>query len=118
VSIQTKNLQKASFKNEDLSNSGFSGSDLRGADFSGSNLRGADFTNARTGITSTTVILLFFGALTISLLSGYIAMLAGRTIQVMMASKDSNVKSRGNYSALVSFCFYHIFLPERREQCN
>ena len=106
-----KNLQKASFKNEDLSNTRFSGSDLRGADFSGSNLSGADFTNARTGITSMTVILLFFGALTVSLLSGYIAMLAGRTIQVMMASKDSNVRIAGIICAgiIILFIIYSYF---------
>jgi hypothetical protein len=106
-----KNLQKVSFKNEDLSNTRFSGSDLRGADFSGSNLSGADFTNARTGITSMTVILLFFGALTVSLLSGYIAMLAGRTIQVMMASKDSNVRIAGIICAgiIILFIIYSYF---------
>jgi uncharacterized protein YjbI with pentapeptide repeats len=88
-----KNLQKASFKNENLSNISFSGSDLRGADFSGSNLSGADLTNAKTGITSMTIILLFFGALAVSLLSGYIAMLAGRTVQIMLASDDSKVRA-------------------------
>ena len=106
-----KNLQRASFKNEDLSHARFSGSDLRGADFSGSNLSGADFTNARTGITSMTVILLFFGALTVSLLSGYIAMLAGRTIQVMMSSSDSKVRVAGIICAgiIVLFIIYSYF---------
>jgi pentapeptide repeat protein len=103
-----KDLQGASFKNEDLANINFSGSDLRGADFSGSNLSGADMTNARTGITSLTVILLFFGALAVSLLSGYIAMLAGRTIQIMMASTDTKVRAAGIIS-LVIILFFIIF---------
>ncbi len=87
-----KNLQRASFKNEDLSNISFSGSDLRGADFTGSNLSGADLANARTGLTSLTVVAIFIGALAVSLLSGYIAMLAGRTVQLMIASEDRNVR--------------------------
>jgi hypothetical protein len=100
-----KNLQKASFKNENLSNINFSGSDLRGADFSGSNLSGADLTNAKTGITSMTIILLFFGALAVSLLSGYIAMLAGRTVQIMLASDDSKVRAAGIICAVIVLFF-------------
>jgi hypothetical protein len=106
-----KNLQKASFKNEDLRNISFSGSDLRGADFTGSNLSGADLANARTGLTSMTVILLFIGALAVSLLSGYIAMLAGRTVQLMIASKDSNVRTAAIICAviIVVFILYSYF---------
>ena len=106
-----KNLQKATFKNEDLRNISFSGSDLRGADFTGSNLSGADLANARTGLTSMTVILLFIGALAVSLLSGYIAMLAGRTVQLMIASKDSNVRTAAIICAviIVVFILYSYF---------
>lgn len=106
-----KNLQKAAFKDEDLSNTSFSGSDLRGADFSGSNLSGADLTNVRTGITSMAVVLLFFGALAVSLLSGYIAMLAGRTVQIMMASEDSKVRAAGIICSviIVLFIIYSYF---------
>ena len=106
-----KNLQKATFKNEDLRNISFSGSDLRGADFTGSNLSGADLANARTGLTSMTVILLFIGALAVSLLSGYIAMLAGRTVQLMIASKDSNVRIAAIICAviIVVFILYSYF---------
>jgi len=100
-----KDLQKATFKNEDLSNISFSGSDLRGADFTGSNLSGADLTNARTGLTSLTVILIFIGALAVSLLSGYIAMLAGRTVQVMIASKDPNVRVAAIICAVIIVIF-------------
>ena len=100
-----KNLQNASFKNQDLSNTSFAGSDLRGADFTGSNLSGADLTNTRTGLTSLTVILIFIGALAVSLLSGYIAMLAGRTVQLMIASKDSNVRLAAIVCAVIVVLF-------------
>ena len=106
-----KNLQKASFKNEDLRNISFSGSDLRGADFSGSNLSGANLANARTGLTSMTVVLTFIGALAVSLLSGYIAMLAGRTVQLMIASEDVKVRIAAIICAviIVSFIIYCYF---------
>lgn len=100
-----KNLQKASFKNEDLSNTSFAGSDLRGADFTGSNLSGADLANARTGLTSLTIILIFIGALAVSLLSGYIAMLAGRTVQLMIASEDSKVRTAAILCAVIVLLF-------------
>jgi len=106
-----KNLQKASFKNENLSNTSFAGSDLRGADFTGSNLSGADLSNARTGLTSLTVILIFIGALVVSLLSGYVAMLAGRTVQLMIASKDYNVRIAAIICSviIVIFIIYSYF---------
>src|SRR5215510_1229055 len=81
-----KNLQEISFKDEDLSYADFSGSDLRGADFSGSNLSGADFKHVKTGITPANTVLIFFIALVVSLLSGYIAMLTGYTIREMLLS--------------------------------
>jgi uncharacterized protein YjbI with pentapeptide repeats len=75
-----KNLQKASFKNLDLVNAVFVNSDLRGADFSGADLTRADFTNTKTGITPVTTVLLFFIALIVSMVSGFVSMLAGQTI--------------------------------------
>ena len=90
-----KNLQKASFKDEDLSNVDFSGSDLRGADFSDSDLSGANFTNVRTGIIPLNLVIVFIVALGISLFSGYMAMLAGRTVQTMLASEDSKIRLAG-----------------------
>lgn len=100
-----KNLRRVSFKNEDLRNISFSGSDLRGADFTGSNLSGADLANARTGLTSLTVISIFIGALAVSLLSGYIAMLAGRTVQLMIASQDSKVRIAAILCSVIIVCF-------------
>lgn len=100
-----RNLQKASFKNENLANVNFSGSDLRGADFTGSNLTNANFTSVRTGITPLNLTWLFIGSLVISLLSGYIAMLAGRTVQLMLASKDPNIRFAGIATCALSLIF-------------
>ena len=100
-----KNLQKASFKNEDLSNSNFSGSDLRGADFSGANLTGADFTNSRTGIIPLNTIIILFAALLVSILSGYLAMLTGNTVQIMLASKDSKIRTAGIATIVIILLF-------------
>lgn len=80
--IVIKICKKKSFKNEDHSNADFSGSDLRGADFSGANCAGANFTNVKPGLTTGTAILIFFAALIVSILSGYFAMLTGRTIHL------------------------------------
>ncbi|KIC93033.1 hypothetical protein OI18_20020 [Flavihumibacter solisilvae] len=90
-----KNLQMQSLKNLDLSNASFEDSDLRGTDFSGSNLTGADFTHARTGMTPMTTAWIFLVALIVSALSGYIAMLAGHTMQEMLASPDVKVRVSG-----------------------
>src|ERR1044072_419943 len=100
-----KNLQKTSFRNEDLSNANFSGSDLRGADFRGTNLSGADLTNVRTGIPSMNVVWLFLLSLGISLLSGYIAMLTGRTIQLMLKSGDRLLGAAGIITIAISVFF-------------
>jgi hypothetical protein len=100
-----KNLRKASFRNEDLTNARFADSDLRGADFSGSNLTGADFTHVKTGITPVNTLLIFLAALVVSALSGYVAMLAGRTIQFMLASTDANVRASGIISLVLIFLF-------------
>jgi len=100
-----KNLQRASFKNEDLSYASFRGSDLRGADFSGSNLIGADFTQVKTGITPANTVMIFFAALIVSLLSGYMAMLAGATVQGMVRSPDENVRLAGYASLVIVVAF-------------
>ncbi len=100
-----QNLQKASFINQDLSNADFSGSDLRGADFTGSNLSAANFSNTRTGIPTVSTVWIFIGALAVSVLSGYFAMLTGRTIQLMLSSKDQNIKIAGIVSAVIIILF-------------
>lgn len=100
-----RNLRHASFKNADLSNAHFSGTDLRGTDFSGSNLTGADFNNVKTGITPENIVIIFFVTLVISALSGYIAMLAGQTVQLMLASEDSKIQTAGMVSTAVTLFF-------------
>lgn len=103
-----KNLKKASFQNEDLANARFSESDLRGADFSGSDLSGADFSRAKTGITPGNKVMIFLVALVVSLLSGYIAMLAGQTVQGMLASEDEKIRASG-VIALVMIVIFIAF---------
>ena len=105
VDYSHKNFQKASFRNEDLANGNFTGSDLRGADFSGSNLTGADFTKARTGITPANTILIFLVALVISIASGYLAMLTGRTIEGMLAADDSKIRASGIIAVVLNLFF-------------
>ena len=100
-----KNLQKQSFQNRDLVNATFKDSDLRGTDFSGADLTGVDFTNIKTGITPLITALIFVAALIISLLSGYVAMLTGRTVQTMLASTDKNVRISGIVSVVVLLVF-------------
>jgi hypothetical protein len=100
-----KNLQKASFRKRDLANANFSGSDLRGADFGGANLAGADLTNVRTGIAPPTSVLLFVAALLVSLLSGYIATLTGKTVQLMLKSNDPLVGAAGIIVLVLSVLF-------------
>jgi Na+-transporting methylmalonyl-CoA/oxaloacetate decarboxylase gamma subunit len=105
-----KDLQGFFFGNEDLSNAVFSGSDLRGADFTNAKLAGADFTKVRTGIMKKHVILLFVVAMTVSLFSGYMAMLTGTTIQEMLASKDILIHASGMLTIalvlLLIACFF------------
>jgi Uncharacterized low-complexity proteins len=100
-----KNLRNAIFKDEDLSYARFSDSDLRGADFSGANLTGAIFTHVRSGITPLKTALLFVLALAVSLLSGYVAMLAGQTVQTMLKSHDSNVRIAGIVTSAITVLF-------------
>jgi hypothetical protein len=103
--FSNKNLQKVSFKGQDLSNSSFANSDLRGADFSGADLIGANLTNVRTGITQLNTILIFIGALIVSLISVYFAMLAGHTVDEMLASKEPNVRTIGIITIIITILF-------------
>jgi hypothetical protein len=100
-----KNLQKVSFKGQNLSNDSFANSDLRGVDFSGADLTGADLTHVKTGITPLNTILIFIGALIVSLISVYFAMLAGRTVDEMLASKEPNVRTIGIITIIITILF-------------
>lgn len=100
-----RNLQRMSFADQDLRYSSFVNSDLRGADFSGANLSGVDFSLVKTGITPLNVAFIFMISLLISLLSGYVAMLGGLTVQKMLASKDVQVRMAGLLSIMISLLF-------------
>jgi hypothetical protein len=101
-----KNLQGKSFKGENLQNVNFSGADLRGANFSDAMLKGADFSKSKTGMQLYSKILVFIMALVVSLFSGYIAMLAGTTIQSMIKSTDPNLILAG----YVTIAFFAVFI--------
>lgn len=100
-----KNLQDISFNGEDLIYADFSGSDLRGTNFTGANLSGANFAQSRTGITPTNTALIFFFALIVSLLSGYVAMMAGQSIQVLLKSEDYHLRVAGIIALVVILLF-------------
>ncbi|WP_163516336.1 pentapeptide repeat-containing protein [Gelidibacter japonicus] len=106
-----KNLQKSSFRNEKLSDVSFSGSDLRGADFSNADLSGADFTNVRTGITTLNAVLLFIGALIVSLFAGYLATLVASTLRGLYESNDAEVRIGGIVATalIIVFIFYALW---------
>lgn len=99
------NLRGVSFRFQDLSHARFSGSDLRGADFTGANLLGADLTQVRTGIAPFKLVWIFLAALAMSAISGYVAMLAGQTIQTMFRSPDYHVRQAGVACFLVILLF-------------
>ena len=105
IDYSNKNLQNVSFKDQDLSNASFANSDLRGADFSGADLIGANFTHVRTGIIPLNTVLIFIAALIVSLISGYFAMLAGRSVDEMLASKEPNVRTIGIITIVVTILF-------------
>ena len=100
-----KSLCRSSFVNEDLSFANFAGSDIRGADFTGADLSGADFSNAKTGIPLQEKALIFIGALIVSMMAGYIAMLAGETVQRMLASEDKWVRFSGIIAVVTIIIF-------------
>lgn len=107
--FSNQNLQKASFLNEDLAGANFKNSDLRGADFTGSNLTGARFNEAKIGIVPLHVGLIFFVSLAVSLFSGYIAMLAGTTVQLMLHSSDSKERFVGVLTIIIIVVFIAYF---------
>jgi hypothetical protein len=90
-----QNFQGVSFKGQDLQNADFSGSDLRGADFTETKLSGANLSNTKTGLRIFSFVLIFIFALLVSLLSGYIAMLTGMTVQTLLKSTEENLKLAG-----------------------
>lgn len=105
MNYKNQNLRGKSFREQDIRNTDFSGSDLRGSDFTGANLAYANFSNTRSGLKTSSFILIFILTLLISLLSGYIAMLAGNTYQTMINSADEKIKLAGNITAAIFILF-------------
>ena len=102
-----QNLQGKRFQKLHLENADFTGADLRGANFSFAHLQGALFVRAKTGITNSGKALLFVLSLVFSLLSGYIAMLAGSAGQVLLRSEDPMLRISG-YITVAYFLFFTI----------
>lgn len=100
-----RNLQNASFVDQDLRYSNFSNSDLRGANFSGANLNGVDFTGIKTGIPPVKIAWMFLVAMIISLLSGYLAMLGGKAVQMLLYSKAENERTAGTFTIIITILF-------------
>jgi hypothetical protein len=65
-----QNLRGRSFQGELLDGADFTESDLRGADFSRASLIGADFTDARMGVRTVAGLVMFAGAVVVSVLAG------------------------------------------------
>lgn len=103
-----KNLRNVSFRNADLPNAVFAKSDLRGADFHGANLTGANFAGALTGIIPLHARLIFIAALSLSLVSGYIAMITGQLIQSMINSSTQSTSITGYLAAVIFILFAGI----------
>ena len=101
----SRNNKKVSFRNEDLNHARFYESDLRGVDFSGADLSGTCFINVKTGITPTNTFLFFLAALLLSALSGYIATLAGTTVQTMLASQNLQIRIIGMTTIVIIIIF-------------
>jgi hypothetical protein len=103
-----KKLTGKSFKVQNLVNADFSGTDLRGADFTGSVLANANFSNSKTGLKTSSTVLVFIFALVVSLLSGYLAMLAGATIQLLINSGQRSLIDAG-YITSGLILFFIVF---------
>jgi hypothetical protein len=81
--------EEKSFKGQNLENANFSSADLRGTDFTGAVLTDADFSKCKTGLKTSSAVLVFLFSLIISLFSGYIAMLTGMTVQLMIKTPET-----------------------------
>lgn len=101
-----QNLQGHSFVRKELIHANFHGADLRGADLSEANLTGADFSKAKTGIRPVNAAWIFLVAILVSVLSGYVSMVAGKALHHMLWSSDPNVRA----TALVSLILIFIFI--------
>jgi hypothetical protein len=100
-----ENLRGKNFNAITLHNASFRGADLRGADFSSAKLVGADFSQSKSGIQSHFQALLFFLAFFVACFSGYLAMLAGSTVQLLLKSGNPNERIGGYITCLLFVVF-------------
>lgn len=105
MDFSNQNFQKVSFRDKQLTHANFSHCDLRAADFTGADLSGADLTGTRTGITPWNTVWIFLVALSVSLISGYVATLAGNTLHAMYESGDMNIRTAAIASVVVIVLF-------------
>jgi hypothetical protein len=106
TNYSNENLQGRRFTDENLQNVSFHGADLRGVDFSSARLKGADFSQSKQGISFSSRIVLFILTLIVSCISGYIAMLAGTSVQYMLNSPAEGE----NIAGYVTIGFFVIFV--------
>ena len=106
LSPGSRDKQGKSYKGQTLPNADFSGADLRGTDFAEALITNANFSKCKTGLRTSSAVLIFILALLISLLSGYIAMLTGDTIKTMIKSPDNNIVTAG----YITFGLFIVFI--------
>ena len=105
IDYSYQNLQNSSFENEDLRYARFENADLRGANFTGSISPVQILVMLKLVSYPKSTIFIFLVALAISALSGYIAMLAGNTVQFMLTSKDTNIRYAGILTIIITVAF-------------
>jgi hypothetical protein len=108
VDYSNENLQGRKFNAASLQKVSFHGADLRGANFSLAKLNGADFSGSKSGIRLRSQALLFFLSFVVSCFSGYLAMLAGNTIQLLLKSVNANERLAG-YGTCFLFAVFTVF---------
>lgn len=106
ISKSSPDKQGKSFKKQIIPGADFNGADLRGTDFTEAILTNANFTKCKTGLKTSSAVFIFIFALIISLLSGYIAMLTGATVQQMLKSGDPKIET----SAYIVTCLMIVFI--------
>ena len=108
---KANSYSKKQYIGKDLKDSDFRGADLRGYDFKGAKLSNANFSGCRTGVKTSSSVIIFIAALIISLMSGYIAMLSGTTLREMLASSNKTVVATGyiNLGLMIVFMILTVW---------
>ncbi len=107
---KTKKQIMKHYNGENLNAADFSGADLRGVNFEGAVLTNANFSNCRTGLKTSSSVILFVVSLAVSLLSGYMAMLSIATIRDMVETSNSTLVISGYVTLGLMIAFLLIML--------